>query len=130
MKAYAIPVLQGCHRISQHPDENKLQRAHQCDNRGGGYVRIMADAIDQFKKGDRTAADEFVKTAQEYINLLNQHIYKENNVLFSLAEKHLSKEELARLSEGFELIETQKIDLGRHDEFHKILINLENVYLT
>jgi hemerythrin-like domain-containing protein len=97
---------------------------------GREYVRIMADAIDQFKKGDWTSADEFVKTAREYINLLNQHIYKENNVLFPLAEKHLSKEELARLSEGFELIETKKIGIGRHDEFHKMLDDLESTYLT
>jgi len=98
--------------------------------KGREYVRTMADAIDQFKKGDWTAANEFVKTAREYINLLNQHIYKENNVLFPLAEKHLSKEELARLSEGFELIETKKIGIGRHDEFHKMLNDLESTYLT
>ena len=97
---------------------------------GREYVRVMADAIDQFKKGDWTAAGEFVKTARKYINLLNQHIYKENNVLFPLAEKHLSKEELARLSEGFELIETKKIGVGRHDEFHKMLNDLESTYLT
>ena len=97
---------------------------------GREYVRTMADAIDQFKKGDWTAVHEFVKTAREYINLLSQHIYKENNVLFPLAEKHLSKEELARLSEGFELIETKKIGIGRHDEFHKMLNDLESTYLT
>lgn len=97
---------------------------------GREYVRAMADAVYQFKKGDWTAADGFVKTAREYINLLNQHIDKENNVLFPLAEKHLSKEELARLSEGFELIETKKIGIGRHDEFHKMLDDLESTYLT
>jgi hemerythrin-like domain-containing protein len=97
---------------------------------GREYVRIMVDAINQFKKGDWTATDEFVKTAREYINLLNQHIYKENNVLFPLAEKHLSKEKLARLSEGFELIETKKIGIGRHDEFHKMLDDLQRTYLT
>ena len=97
---------------------------------GRNYVRIMVDAIDQFKKEDWTAADEFAKTAGEYINLLNQHIYKENNVLFPLAEKHLTKEELVGLSQGFELIETQKIGIGKHDEFHKMLNDLESIYLS
>lgn len=50
--------------------------------------------------------------------------------MFPLAEKHLSKEELSRLSEGFELIETNKIGVGRHDEFHKMLDDLEKTYLT
>jgi hypothetical protein len=41
----------------------------------------------------------------------------------------LPKEELARLSEGFELIE-KKIGVGRHDDFHKMLNDLESTYLT
>ena len=96
---------------------------------GRELVRAMADAIDQFKKGDWTAANEFVQAAREYINLLNQHIYKENNVLFPLAEKHLSEKKLAELSQGFELIETKKIGIGRHDEFHKMLDDLKRTYL-
>jgi hemerythrin-like domain-containing protein len=60
---------------------------------------------------------------------LNQHIDKENGVLFPLAEKHLSETAQARLWEGFELIETQKIGIGKHDEFHEMLENLKAVYL-
>jgi hemerythrin-like domain-containing protein len=97
--------------------------------KGREYVQTMNAALAQFTKGDRTAADEFVKTARKYINLLDQHIDKENNVLFPLAEKHLSEQERVRLSEGFERIETEKIGIGKHDEFHKMLENLESVYL-
>jgi hemerythrin-like domain-containing protein len=96
---------------------------------GRGYVQAMNTAIAQYTKGDRTVVDEFVKTAREYVNLLDQHIDKENNVLFPLAEKHLSEQEQARLSEGFELIETQEIGIGKHDEYHEMLENLEDVYL-
>ncbi|MGD2271740.1 MAG: hemerythrin domain-containing protein [Desulfobacterales bacterium] len=96
---------------------------------GREYVQTMNAAFAQYIKGDRRAADEFVKTAREYINLLEQHIDKENNVLFPLAEKHLSEQKQVRLSEGFERIETEKIGTGKHDEFHKMLENLESVYL-
>lgn len=96
---------------------------------GREYVQNMNAALVQYKKGDRTAVDEFVKNAKEYINLLNQHIDKENSVLFPLAETHLSEQEQAKLWEGFELIETQKIGIGKHDEFHEMLENLEGVYL-
>jgi len=96
---------------------------------GREYVQAMNAALAQYTKGDRRVVNEFVKTAREYINLLDQHIDKENNVLFSLAEKHLSAREQARLWQGFELIETQKIGAGKHDEFHKMLENLEGVYL-
>ncbi|MGD2186040.1 MAG: hemerythrin domain-containing protein [Desulfobacterales bacterium] len=97
--------------------------------KGREYVQTMNAALAQYTKEDRTAADEFVKTAREYINLLEQHIDKENNVLFPLAEKHLSEQERVRLSEGFERIETEKIGTGKHGEFHRMLENLESVYL-
>ena len=96
---------------------------------GREYVQNMNAALVQYKKGDRTAVDEFMKTAKGYINLLNQHIDKENGVLFPLAEKHLSEQEQEKLWEGFEMIETQKIGVGKHDEFHKMLDKLESVYL-
>jgi hemerythrin-like domain-containing protein len=96
---------------------------------GREYVQAMNAALAQYTKGDRTAVDEFVKNAREYINLLGKHIDKENNALFPLAEKHLSESEQAKLVEGFERIETQKIGVGKHDEFHKMLGDLERVYL-
>ncbi len=57
----------------------------------------------------RCRVNEFVKSAKGYINLLNQHIEKENGVLFPLAEKHLLKQAQQKLWEGFEMIETQKL---------------------
>jgi hemerythrin-like domain-containing protein len=89
----------------------------------------MNAALSQYKKGNRKAVAEFVKTARGYINLLDQHIDKENGVLFKLAEKHLSQQEQEKLWQGFELIEIQKIGAGKHDEFHKMLDKLESVYL-
>ncbi len=96
---------------------------------GREYVRDMNAALAQYTNGDRRTVDAFVKTAREYISLLNQHIDKENHVLFPLAETHLSEQEQSKLWEGFEIIETQKIGVGKHDEFHKMLENLERVYL-
>jgi hypothetical protein len=58
-----------------------------------------------------------VKIARQYIILLNQHIDKENNVLFPLAEKNLSELEQIKLWEGFEQIETEKIGVGKADMY-------------
>ena len=96
---------------------------------GREHVQAMKAALSQNTKGNRKAVAEFVKTARGYINLLDQHIDKENGVLFPLAEKHLSEQEQEKLWEGFEMIETQKIGVGKHDEFHKMLDKLESFYL-
>jgi len=96
---------------------------------GREYVKAMNAALSQYTDGNRKTVAEFVKTARGYINLLDQHIDKENGVLFPLAEKHLSEPEQEKLWEGFEMIETHKIGVGKHDEFHKMLAKLESVYL-
>jgi hemerythrin-like domain-containing protein len=103
-----------------------LLKEHQ---QGREYVQAMNAALGKYMRGDRSVVNDFVKSAKEYINLLNQHIDKENGVLFPLAETHLSEQEQAKLWKGFEMIETKKIGVGKHEEFHKILENLESIYL-
>jgi hemerythrin-like domain-containing protein len=96
---------------------------------GRDFVRSMNATLSQYTQGNRKAAAEFVKTARSYINLLDQHIDKENGVLFPLAEKHLSAQEQAQLWKGFEMIEAQKIGPGKHEEFHMMLDQLEKEIL-
>jgi len=96
---------------------------------GREYVQKMKGAFSQFKTGTAPAAADFTRSARDYISLLDQHIEKENNVLFPLAEKQLSEAKLAELLKGFEMIETEKIGAGKHEEFHKMIDHLESVYL-
>jgi len=96
---------------------------------GREYVVKMNAALDRYSDDDRAAARDLIKSAHAYITLLNQHIDKENNVLFPIAEKNLSDEKQAELWEGFETIETQKIGAGKHEAFHKMIESLEKIYL-
>jgi hemerythrin-like domain-containing protein len=96
---------------------------------GRESVQKMKAAFSEFKAGAAAAAVDFTRNARAYISLLNQHIDKENNVLFPMAEKQLPEGQLAELLKGFELIETEKVGPGRHEEFHKMLDHLESVYL-
>ena len=101
-------------------DEHQLGRA---------YVKGMQDALSDYKKGNNDALIKFLENAKCYITLLNEHICKEDNVLFPLAEKHLPDKKQAELYEGFEKIEVEKIGIGKHDEFHEMLDQLEDTYL-
>ena len=96
---------------------------------GREYVVKMKAALARYLDDDRAAVRDLIKTARAYITLLNQHIDKENNVLFPIAEKNLSDEKQAALWEGFETIETQKIGAGKHEAFHKMIESLEKIYL-
>jgi hemerythrin-like domain-containing protein len=96
---------------------------------GRECVQKMKAALPRIKTGESQAAKDFVRSARDYIALLNQHIDKENNVLFPLAERQLSEATLAELSKGFDRIEEQKIGVGKHEEFHKMIDQLESAYL-
>jgi hemerythrin-like domain-containing protein len=104
-----------------------MLREHQL---GRESVQKMKAAFSQFKTGSVSAAVDFTRNARDYISLLDQHIEKENNVLFPLAEKQLSEAKLAELLKGFEKIEADKIGVGKHEEFHKMIDQLESAYLA
>ena len=63
-----------------------------------------------------------------FFNLLAQHIEKENNILYPLAEEHLAGQDQAIIEE-FDKIEEEKVGAGRHEEYHQILEKLANKYL-
>lgn len=61
--------------------------------------------------------------------LLTDHIDKENNILFAMADDRLSTETQEKLFEGYAKIEASRIGAGRHEEFHALLHKRGDVYL-
>ena len=96
---------------------------------GRDLVSKMKHALSQYLNGDAGSAQKLKGSADAYIGLLNLHIDKENNVLYPMAIQHLSENKLAELENGFNRIETDRIGTGKHEEFHRMLNTLEDVYL-
>ena len=65
---------------------------------------------------------------KEYVSLLNQHIFKENNVLFPMAEQVLSVNDGDKLYDNFEKLEVERIGIGKHEEFHALMDKLSDKY--
>jgi len=97
---------------------------------GRQYVRGLADALAAYRAGDRSAAAGIVKNARGYTGLLSQHIYKEDNILYPMADNCLSDEKQANLLAEFERVEQERIGPGRHEAFHALLHQLEREYLS
>jgi hemerythrin-like domain-containing protein len=96
---------------------------------GRGYVKGMSEAVAKYKAGDHKASFAIVENARNYITLLTQHIDKEDNILYPMADMHLSEDQQKALLEGFERVERERIGAGKHEEFHKLLDHLQEVYL-
>jgi hemerythrin-like domain-containing protein len=90
---------------------------------GRKLIRDMEESIS-------TGVDrmKLAQAAREYANLLRNHIQKENNILFPLADKVLTEAQLDELYAGFEKHEEEVIGHGRHAELHAMLRSLQEKY--
>ena len=122
-----FPALEAVGVSNQGGPIGVMLKEHQ---KGRDYVAKMKAALLRYREGSREAAGALTDNARAYIALLNQHIDKENNVLFTLAENNLSDKKQLELREGFEKIETQKIGQGKHEAFHRMIASLEGIYLA
>lgn len=89
---------------------------------GREYVKNMSYAIES------NSSSDFSKSASAYIKLLDQHIDRENKLLFPMTEKSLSETKLKELEAGFEDVKKNVIGEGRHEELHSIIDKLKGLY--
>jgi hemerythrin-like domain-containing protein len=88
---------------------------------GRNFIKGMAEASDAYSKGDVEAGLRWAEAAHGYVELLREHIYKENNVLFVMAERMLSDADQEQLVEQFEKVEEEKLGRGTHERLHALM---------
>ena len=84
---------------------------------GRSLVRRMAEAAQACSWGE-DSQQKFAEAARLYVELLRQHIFKENNILFVMAENMLSAEEQEKLAAEFDRVELEKLGAGTHERLH------------
>jgi hemerythrin-like domain-containing protein len=96
-------------------------------DQGRQLTRGMAEAIKHWKQGDESARKNLVINAQNYVQLLTQHIYKENNILYPMGDRIFSQEDQKHLQKEFERVEKDVIGPGVHEEYHLLVEQLEAI---
>jgi len=89
---------------------------------GRAAVRGMAQAIEKAAQGDSEALKKFTDCAREFIPLLQNHIHKEDQVLFPMADQSLGSKADSLLAD-FRQIE-QDAGGRRHSCYAKIARDL------
>jgi hemerythrin-like domain-containing protein len=87
---------------------------------GRRHVRAMAESL-----GTQGARAALVENAKSYLRLLRDHIQKEDEVLFEMADSVLPPEEQRRLVREFEEHETSEMGPGAHEKYVTLLEELE-----
>lgn len=92
---------------------------------GRGYVREMAEALAHEGEDPEVTKTILVENASAYLRLLRQHIAKEDEVLFEMADEALTPEEQKELLREFEEHEAREMGAGVHERYLKIAQELE-----
>ena len=91
---------------------------------GRRFVKGMVEAVDSWETKGEESRKAFVQNAKRYVNLLRDHILKENNILFNMADESLTPEEQKALSLKFEEVEEKEMGHGEHERLHHVMDEL------
>ena len=85
----------------------------------------MVKSIVRYKNGEENSITEIFENMHGYISLLRNHIAKENNILFRMADKVLSENDHQILLKEFTEVETNKRPVT---DYIKAIEKLEEKY--
>ncbi|MCX6237363.1 MAG: hemerythrin domain-containing protein [Bacteroidia bacterium] len=95
---------------------------------GRNFVKGMSENIKLLKAGDLSAITVIYYNIQGYGELLRNHIAKENNVLFRMADNALSESDQEALFMQFKKVENQDLPNNQKSDFIARIEKLAQVY--
>ncbi len=91
---------------------------------GRALIREMTEAAGSYAASPAEAGARWASAGRGYVELLRAHIFKENNILFVMAERVLTPEEQKTLVDEFETLEVERMGTGTHERLHAMMKNL------
>ncbi|MFQ6617820.1 MAG: hemerythrin domain-containing protein, partial [Fidelibacterota bacterium] len=95
---------------------------------GRGYVSGMTRALEDYRAGEKGSIKGVLENFRKYTSLLRDHIYKEDNILYPLADDVLTDEDQKELLEKFEIVERERIGEEKHHQFIHFVEEMERKY--
>jgi hemerythrin-like domain-containing protein len=96
---------------------------------GRNYVKGMSENIAFYKNGNQNSLAAIYDNIHGYCELLKNHISKENNILFRMADNVLTGDDQSSLMKQFEAIETQ-VSTHQKADFIDRIEKLTKTYIT
>jgi len=96
--------------------------------KGRDCVRVMRESFREGAHGDAEETLRFCRAAQDYIDLIRMHIYKEDRVVFPLFERELGPDDACALDEAYAVLEADPRFAGIDARYESVVRELEFVY--
>ena len=94
-------------------------------DQGRAYVRTIAEEGARYAAGDLADSKPLVEAVKGYVTLLRQHIFKEDQILYPMAEQVLPVEAQHNLAQAFERVGREEMGPGEHERYHALIETLE-----
>jgi hemerythrin-like domain-containing protein len=95
---------------------------------GREYVKNASQSINKYKAGDKASLPEIYRNMRGYTDLLRNHIAKENNVLFRMADRVLTEQDQQQLLKQFDKVENSNLCGGVLQDCIKAIDKLAKAY--
>jgi hemerythrin-like domain-containing protein len=93
---------------------------------GRSYVRSMLSALSLIEAQNKAAKETLLSSARSYCRLLREHIQKEDDILFRMADAAIAEPEQKEILKRFEAHEKEGMGAGAHEKYLKIAAELES----
>ncbi len=90
-----------------------------------GLTKDMAGALTDARTGDAAARTRFCQAARKYADLLTDHIYKEDNILFTMGDRMMNPDDQRTLTTQFCTVNCRAFEGRRREELQRIADELE-----
>ena len=92
---------------------------------GRHLTHKMRQALERLQTTDDASRSELVQNALSYVKLLRQHIYKEDNILFPMADKVIPVDQQQQILDAFMLVERDETGESVHEKYLGLAERLE-----
>lgn len=94
-------------------------------DQGRNFVKGIIKATDRVKNGNKKAAKEIIENTKGYIELLKEHIDKEDNILYPLTERMFTENEKDKLLDRFKEANQKKGGETTVKKYRDMVIDFE-----
>ncbi len=90
----------------------------------------MASALEAVRRDEPNGREEFHTAAHQYIELLTNHILKEDNILFNMGDRMLTEEDQTSLCSSFCEVGCRTFGGKKREELTRLADDLESRWLS
>lgn len=87
---------------------------------GRRLVRAAGEALPAASTGDAGGRTTLTTNLLGYVRLLREHINKEDNILYPIADRILTSADQAELASAFDRVEAEEMGEGTHERYHQL----------